>query len=199
MSKLCLFSKISWKIKTRNLIFAKFWLSFRLICPSKCYRCGLKLPGVHRLGSFQVQTKVIFLDPLSELYQQDKFAEMRNQLSRRWEKNGSKYIHIGPKHGSSDGRAGDSRSKGPGFNPCLDPMRMTVILQWKFSPKSRAALELHSRVVLSVEAHHRVNGPNIGKNSGGRRIIKREYPFGTWFINAKKLGLDFPIKNYIKQ
>ena len=28
-----------------------------------------------------------------------------------------------PKHGSSDGRVGDSRSKRPGFNPCLDPMR----------------------------------------------------------------------------
>ena len=29
-----------------------------------------------------------------------------------------------PNHGSSDGRAGDSRSKGPGFNPHLDPMRL---------------------------------------------------------------------------
>ena len=29
-----------------------------------------------------------------------------------------------PKHGSSDGRAGDSRLKGPGLNPRLDPMRL---------------------------------------------------------------------------
>ena len=29
-----------------------------------------------------------------------------------------------PKHGSSDGSASDSRSKGPGFNPRLDPMRL---------------------------------------------------------------------------
>ena len=30
-----------------------------------------------------------------------------------------------PKHSSSDGRAGDLRSKGPGFNPHLDPMQMS--------------------------------------------------------------------------
>ena len=28
------------------------------------------------------------------------------------------------KHGRSDGRVGDLRSKVPGFNPCLDPMRL---------------------------------------------------------------------------
>ena len=33
-------------------------------------------------------------------------------------------------------------------------------------------LELHSGVAPSVEAHHRVNGPKTGKNSGGRWIKK---------------------------
>ena len=37
----------------------------------------------------------------------------------------------GLKHGSSDGRAGNSRSKGPSFNPCLDPMRLCFkIYSW---------------------------------------------------------------------
>ena len=34
------------------------------------------------------------------------------------------------------------------------------------------ALELHSRAVPSVDAHHGVNGPDTGSNSGGRRIKK---------------------------
>ena len=38
--------------------------------------------------------------------------------------------------------------------------------------RSEPALELHSRAVPSVEAHHSVNGPNTGRNSGGRRVIK---------------------------
>ena len=29
-----------------------------------------------------------------------------------------------PKHGGSDGKAGDTRLKDPGFNPRLDPMRL---------------------------------------------------------------------------
>ena len=45
------------------------------------------------------------------------------------------------------------------------------------SPKSEPALELHSRDAPSVEAHHRVNGPNAGRNSGGRRIINKNYAF----------------------
>ena len=43
------------------------------------------------------------------------------------------------------------------------------------SPKSEPILELHSRAALSVEAHHHVNGPDTGKNSGGRWIIKKLY------------------------
>ena len=48
------------------------------------------------------------------------------------------------------------------LNTCLDT-----------SPESEPALELHSRAVPSVEAHHRVNGPDTGRNSGGRQIIKK--------------------------
>ena len=42
------------------------------------------------------------------------------------------------------------------------------------------ALELHSGAAPTVEAHHRVNGPDIGRNSGGRRIKKIPlfYTFG---------------------
>ena len=39
------------------------------------------------------------------------------------------------------------------------------------SPKSEIALELHSRAAPSVEAHHCVNDPEPGRNSGGRRIM----------------------------
>ena len=34
--------------------------------------------------------------------------------------------------------------------------------------------ELHSRAAPNVEAYHRVNGPDTGRNSGGRRIIKKD-------------------------
>ena len=34
--------------------------------------------------------------------------------------------HLIPKHGSSDGRVGDLRLKGPGFNPQLEPMRLCL-------------------------------------------------------------------------
>ena len=40
----------------------------------------------------------------------------------------SKYASI-PKHGSSDGRAGDSRLKGSRFKPHLDPMRPATKLK----------------------------------------------------------------------
>ena len=40
------------------------------------------------------------------------------------------------------------------------------------SPKSEPALELNSRAAPSVEAHHRVNGQNTGRISGGRWIKK---------------------------
>ena len=36
----------------------------------------------------------------------------------------------------------------------------------------KPALELHSWAAPSVEAHHSVNGPNTGRNSGGRQIKK---------------------------
>ena len=38
------------------------------------------------------------------------------------------------------------------------------------SPKSEPAQEQQSRAVPSVEAHHHVNGPDTGKNTGGRWI-----------------------------
>ena len=37
------------------------------------------------------------------------------------------------RHGSSDGRAGNSESKGPGFNPCMDPMRLCFKICGVFS------------------------------------------------------------------
>ena len=40
------------------------------------------------------------------------------------------------------------------------------------SPKSYPALEIISRAAPSVEAHHRSVGPDAGRNSGRRRIIK---------------------------
>ena len=41
------------------------------------------------------------------------------------------------------------------------------------SPKSVPALELHSRAAPSVEAHHHSDGPDAGRNSRGRWIIKK--------------------------
>ena len=40
------------------------------------------------------------------------------------------------------------------------------------APNQEPTLELHSRDAPSVEAHHRVNGPDTGRNSGGRRKKK---------------------------
>ena len=42
------------------------------------------------------------------------------------------------------------------------------------------ALELHSRAAPIVEAHHRVNGPDTGRNSGGRQIEKKSDQHGRW-------------------
>ena len=36
------------------------------------------------------------------------------------------------------------------------------------APNQEPVLELHSRAVPSVEVHHCVNGPDTGRNSGGR-------------------------------
>ena len=47
------------------------------------------------------------------------------------------------------------------------------------SPKSEPALELKSRAVPSVKAHHPVSGPNTGRNSGGRRIKNKYRHFGV--------------------
>ena len=41
------------------------------------------------------------------------------------------------------------------------------------SPKSEPALDLHTRAAPSVEAHYHVNGPDTGRNSGGRRIVEK--------------------------
>ena len=43
------------------------------------------------------------------------------------------------------------------------------------SPKSEPALELHNRAVPSMEAHYHVNGPNTGRNSGGRQIKTKKH------------------------
>ena len=43
------------------------------------------------------------------------------------------------------------------------------------SPKSEHTLELQSRALPSVEAHHHVNRPNTVKNSSGRQIIKNPW------------------------
>ena len=50
-------------------------------------------------------------------------------------------------------------------------LRKNMLSQIKISPKSEPTLGLHGRAALSVEAHHRVNGPNTGRNSGGGPII----------------------------
>ena len=54
----------------------------------------------------------------------------------------------------------------------MNPIALKSI--WIQAPIQEPTLELHSRAVPSVEAHHRVNGPNTGRNSGDRQIIKKE-------------------------
>ena len=56
---------------------------------------------------------------------------------------------------------------------------------WKQAPNQELALELHSRAALSVEAHHPVNSPDTGRNSGGRWEKQ----------NKKKLVLFSPSKS----
>ena len=48
---------------------------------------------------------------------------MKNEKKQHEKINNVIPVNILPKYGSSDGRAGHSRSKGPGFDPRLDPMR----------------------------------------------------------------------------
>ena len=50
---------------------------------------------------------------------------------------------------------------------------MHIFCQQDKSPESESALELHNRAVPSVEAHHRVQGPDTSGNSGERRLIKK--------------------------
>ena len=45
---------------------------------------------------------------------------------------------------------------------------------WNDCIHQEPALELQSRAAPNVEAHHRVNGSDTERNSGGRRIIKKE-------------------------
>ena len=56
------------------------------------------------------------------------------------------------------------------------------------SPESEPAKELTSRAAPRVEAHHRVNGPDTGRNSGGRLTIKKVFwvilLFHVKFINS---------------
>ena len=58
----------------------------------------------------------------------------------------------------------------------------------------------------SVEAHHRVNGPDTGRNSGGRRIKKNTYLniinllllffFNLKIIESKNLVITLTLENY---
>ena len=44
------------------------------------------------------------------------------------------------------------------------PRVIIVVAEHRYiSPEQELALELHNRAVPSVEAHHRVNGPDTGK------------------------------------
>ena len=54
-------------------------------------------------------------------------------------------------------------------------MARTVGNNLDTTPESEPALELHSRAVPRVEAHHHVNGPGTGRNPGGRGIIKKKF------------------------
>ena len=52
-------------------------------------------------------------------------------------------------------------------NPCFGVSGSVI------RPESELAQELTSRAAPRVEAHHRVNGPDTGINSRGRRTIKK--------------------------
>ena len=47
-----------------------------------------------------------------------------------------------------------------------------IVCESLISPKSEPALEPHSSAAPSLKAHHHVNGPDTGRNSGGRWIKK---------------------------
>ena len=57
----------------------------------------------------------------------------------------------------------------------------------KYKPQIKSpALKLHSGAAPSVEAHHRVNGPDRGRNSGARWIKK--------IIVAERCSFQIPFK-----
>ena len=60
------------------------------------------------------------------------------------------------------------------------------------SPKSEPVLELISRAAPIAEAHHRSVGPDAGRNSGGRWIIKKKIA-GT--LSNTKLESKFLLNN----
>ena len=66
---------------------------------------------------------------------------------------------------------------------------------YKISPKSEPAIELHSRAAPSVEAHHSFSGPDQGRNSGGRWIIKLEF---ILLGNLKELNASPLLQNCSK-
>ena len=55
------------------------------------------------------------------------------------------------------------------LNLCLESYKIKCKALY---PNQEPVLELHSRAAPSVEAHHRVNGPDTERNSGGRRTKK---------------------------
>ena len=75
------------------------------------------------------------------------------------------------------------------------------------SPKSEPALELISTDAPSVEVHHHSISSDAGRNSGGRRIIKKqkgEVLFKLWFCifvmeYYMKLGVTKVPINYVLQ
>ena len=71
-----------------------------------------------------------------------------------------------------------------------------VLLRFHTSPKSKPALELHSRAAPSVEAHHHSDGPDARRNSGGRRIIIKNYTDLNHSCSPiKKTGIVDPIRS----
>ena len=54
--------------------------------------------------------------------------------------------------------------------PSVQKLRTVIgVVIWIKALNQEPALELHSRAVPSLKAHHRGNGPDKGRNSGGRQ------------------------------
>ena len=77
--------------------------------------------------------------------------------------------------------------------PAVVAERLGLIYGWH----ALGHLELHSRAAPSVESHHHVNGPDTGRNYGGRRIIKKHFgqefkrSFHFPFITRVSMQLSF--------